>query len=74
MFRYAKYLDSENGVRADISGFLDAGSVSGFALEAMQWANGNGIITGKDSGTKLDPQGNTARAEAAAIIQRFMYM
>ena len=38
----------------------------------MKWANGKRIITGKENGTKLDPQGNTARAEAAAIIQRFM--
>jgi len=34
--------------------------------------NGNGIITGKENGTKLDPQGNTASSEAAIIIQRIM--
>ena len=33
---------------------------------------GNNIITGKENKTKLDPQGNTTRAEAAVIIQRFM--
>lgn len=72
MYRYASYLGKDTAEKADISGFADAERVSEFAKEAMMWANGNGIITGKDSGTKLDPQGNTARAEAAAIIQRFM--
>ena len=38
----------------------------------MKWAVGNGIITGKDNGTKLDPQGNATRAECATIIMRFM--
>lgn len=38
----------------------------------MQWAVAEGIITGKDNGTKLDPQGNASRAECATIISRFM--
>nr|WP_288665080.1 S-layer homology domain-containing protein [uncultured Dorea sp.] len=38
----------------------------------MEWAVASKIITGKDNGTKLDPQGNASRAECAIIIQRFM--
>lgn len=72
MFRYAKYLKQDVTADADYTSFTDADSVSGFATEAMKWAVGSQIITGKDEGTKLDPQGNTARAEAALIIQRFM--
>lgn len=52
--------------------FADADLVSAFAKEAMQWAVGTGIITGKDNGTRLDPQGNTSRAECVIMIQRFM--
>ena len=33
---------------------------------------GNEIITGKDNGTRIDPQGNAARAECATIIMRFV--
>ena len=46
--------------------------VSRYAEDAMQWAVGNGIITGKNNGTIIDPLGNAARAECAAIIQRFI--
>jgi len=72
MFRYAKYLEQDVSEKAEFDAFTDADKVSEFATEAMQWAVGNGIITGKDGGTVLDPQGNTARSEAAIIIQRFM--
>ena len=47
-------------------------SNSVFAEDAMSWAVGTGIITGKDNGTRLDPQGNASRAECAIIIQRFL--
>lgn len=72
MYRYANYKKYDVKKREPIAGFSDAGMVSPFAEEAMEWAVGNGIITGKDNGTRLDPQGSAARAECAAIIQRFM--
>lgn len=72
MHRYAKFLKLDVTNDGDLSMFEDGVSVSPFATEAFKWANANGIITGKENGTKLDPQGNTARCEAAAIIQRFM--
>lgn len=72
MYRYAKYLKKDISVKADYSKFTDAASVNTFAKEAMSWAVGTGIITGKDNGTRLDPQGNASRAECAIIIQRFM--
>jgi len=71
MYRYAKYLEKDVETDSDYSAYTDAALVSGFAEEAMKWATGNGIITGKSGGTVLDPQGNTARSEAAVIIQRF---
>ena len=37
----------------------------------MRWAVGNKIISGKNNGTLLDPQGNATRAECATIIMRF---
>lgn len=74
MYRYAKYcgydVESE-----DFSGimdrFTDGNSVNAFAREAMEYIVGKGIISGKDNGTKLDPQGNALRAECAAIIARY---
>lgn len=72
MYRYADYMNYDTSMRADFSKFSDASKVSGFADEAMQWAVGNGIISGKDNGTVLDPQGDATRAECATIIMRFI--
>ena len=72
MYRYANYLGYDTSTRADISKYTDAGNVNEFAKEAMSWAVGTGIITGKENETKLDPQGNASRAECATIIMRFV--
>ena len=72
MYRYANHMGYDTSVKADFGKFKDAARVSSFAAEAMKWAVGNGIITGKNNGTTIDPQGNAARAECATIIMRFM--
>lgn len=71
MYRYAKYKGNDVHEKAELNQFSDASSVSGYAKEAMQWAVGTGIISGKANGTKLDPQGYANRAECATIIMRF---
>jgi len=50
--------------------FQDAGQISNWAREAMQWAVGNGIIHGTNTGA-INPHGITTRAECAAILHRF---
>ena len=72
MHRYAEYKGFDISKKADFGTFSDAASVNEFADEAMQWAVGTGIISGKDEGTRIDPQGDAARAECATIIQRFV--
>ena len=75
MYRYADHMGYESEESADISKFTDADKVTEFAEAAMKWAVGNGIIEGKentDGSYRLDPQGNTSRAECSIIIQRFM--
>ena len=74
LYRYAKEcleLDVSDTI-GDLKQFKDRKSVSSFAKDALIWANGAGIITGKDNGTRIDPQGNAARAEIAAMILRFI--
>ncbi len=70
LYRYANYKGYSTAARADLGSFPDAGSVSGYAREAMQWAVASGLIAG-DNGM-LKPQGTAIRAESAAIIVRFM--
>ena len=71
MYRYAKFKGYNTGKTADLSGYKDASSISGYALPAMKWSNAEGLITGRTAET-LVPKGNTTRAEAAAIITRFI--
>ena len=72
MYCYVDYKGYDTTKWAEINQFEDAASVSDFAKDAVQWAVTEGIITGKDAGTKLDPQGDIARTECAAMIQRFI--
>jgi len=74
MYRYAKDYKGYKMTSGDYSRFPDAGDVQPFAKEAMKWAVGNGIITGKtvDGVLVLDPQGSANRAECATIIRRFL--
>ncbi len=70
MMRYADYKGVDTGARADLSGYADADDISDWAYENMQWANAEGLITGR-SNNMLVPQGNTTSAETAAILMRF---
>ena len=69
MYRYAGSPALEEKV--DLSGFLDSGEISGYALDVVKWCVGRGLINGMGDGT-LAPQGETTRAQCAAIIQRYM--
>lgn len=72
MYRYMKYKGQPITGRDPLTRFPDAGKVSAYAKDAMQWAVANGIITGRSNTGMLDPKGNATRVECAAIIQRFM--
>ena len=70
LHRYAAYRNYNLSGGAGLTGYADDDSVSSYAVEAMEWANGRGIITGTD-GNRLDPKGNANRAQLATILQRF---
>ena len=70
LYRYASSQDMEVTQRGNLNQFSDQGKVSSYAREALSWANGAGLITGKGEGI-LDPRGPAVRAQVAAIFQRF---
>lgn len=70
LYRYAAEREAEVSASADLSGYADGEQTSGYAVEAMRWAVGAGLLTGKD-GNRLDPRGTATRAELAAILMRF---
>ena len=71
LYRYAKASGKDVSVGKDtnILSYADATTVSEYAVPAMQWACGAGIVNGAN-GT-LNPQNNATRAEVAAILMRF---
>lgn len=72
LWRYAQFkkYDVSIGKQTDIQTYSDADKVSGYAVDAMKWACGSGLIQGMDDHT-LAPQGTAIRAQAATILMRF---
>ena len=72
LYRYAQYrgYDVSVGESTNILSYADFDAVSEYAVSALQWACGEGIITGVTEST-LVPQGTATRAQAAAMLQRF---
>lgn len=65
------FMENELGEVVDCKTmFDDADQISKFAKEAMNWAVGHGIITGKKPGV-LAPRGTASRAEAATMLMRY---
>jgi len=70
-YRYAKFKDYDLSADGNsLLKFKDASSVSEYAVPAMQWACGAGLMNGDASGSLL-PAKNASRAEVAAILHRF---
>ena len=65
-----RYAGSPTG-GGSLSSFGDSASVSAYALEAVRWAVGEGLISGTDAGL-LAPQGSATRAQVATILMRFV--
>ena len=72
MYRYAqmKKVDVSIGEDTNILSYDDAFDVSEWAVPAMQWAVGAGIVNGTSAST-LSPKNNASRAEIATIVMRY---
>ena len=70
LYRYAQVKGLDVSADGDLSAFGDAASVSGWAADAMKWAAGKGIVSGK-SASLLAPVDNASRAEVATMLMRF---
>ena len=72
LYRYAqmKGKDVSVGEDTNILSYADAGKISEYAVSAMQWAVGAGIVNGVTADT-IAPQAGATRAQMAAMLQRF---
>lgn len=72
LYRYGTHKDnSVTAPNTDLSGYADYGDVSSFALEAMCWAVGNGIVNGTSAST-LSPKGTATRAQLVQMLYRWL--
>ena len=73
LWRYAVYkgYDVSIGEDTNILSYADFADLSEYAIPAMQWACGAGVITGVTDAT-LVPQGEATRAQVAAMLMRFV--
>lgn len=71
LYKYAQNKGMDTSASASLSNFADYDKVSPWAREAMQWAVGAGLISGKN-GSILDPTGTATRAEVASILMNFL--
>ena len=71
LYRYAEYKEYDVSAKGDLTTFSDGANTSSWATQAMEWAVGSKLLSGKDGG-KLDPTGTATRAEVATILMRFV--
>ena len=72
LWNYAKYKGKYIGGAVVTSKYTDWNKITGYARPAMIWAVDKGVITGKDNGTRIDPQGTATRAETAGMIYNYL--
>ena len=63
--------DVSVGENTNILSYTDVSDLSQWAISAMQWACGAGIISGTGNGSTLTPQGQATRAQAAVMLMQF---
>lgn len=70
LYNYSRYKRYDVSASGDLAKFQDADKISDWAITAMKWANGHGLINGHDDET-IDPQGPAQRCQAASILCQY---
>ena len=73
LYRYAQYKGMDTTDRGNLGSFADGNTVSPYAVEAMAWANAEGLVNGVEN-NRLNPTGQAPRSQVAAILHRFCTM
>ena len=71
MFRYAQYKGMDVITLEENLHYDDADEIMEYAVTAMKWAIGKGILKGRTERT-INPADNATEVEIAAIIHRFI--
>ncbi len=73
LWRYAlaRGRDVSVGEDTNILSYTDFYQIGEYAIPALQWAAGSGVVNGYANG-RLDPKGLATRAQAAAMLMRYL--
>jgi hypothetical protein len=70
LYGYSKMKGYDLSTAGDVSSFTDGAETSAWAKDAVEWAVGIGLMSGKDGGI-LDPRGTASRAEVATVFMNY---
>ena len=68
---YAKFKKKDVSKRLDITKFTDYKKITSYAVDPVSWAIASKVMSGKENGTKVDPQGTATRAQAATMLTNY---
>ncbi len=71
IYNFTKVMRSDVAEGAGLEKFSDSASVDSWALEAVKWAVGFGIMNGNTDGT-LNPRGTATRAQVATVMMNYI--
>lgn len=70
LYRYAQYKGYDTTITGDVSSFSDGGTVSSYAVDAVNWAIGVGLFTGIGN-NMFAPTDGALRSQTATVLMRF---
>ena len=70
LYNYTNYKGGNTDIVDDLTAFKDADDISDWSKNAISWAVGSGLLSGKGNGI-LDPKGTATRAEVTQILMNF---
>ncbi len=71
LYRYSMFMKYDVSKLNSLNTFTDADAISEWALQAMKWAAGNGIVEGIGNDL-ISPETGATRAQFAAMMQRYI--
>lgn len=70
LYHYAEYKEYDTSITGSAITFADGEQVSAYAVDAVNWAIGVGLLQGVGN-NKLSPASGATRAQTATILMRF---
>lgn len=73
LYRYANYVGDDTSAATSLNRFGDATMVSSYAVDALEWAAAEGIVSGRQTTPPtIAPLDNASRADVAVMLQRYL--